>query len=101
MTVCAMTGYGWSWRLCQRPDCGRLDDLRKAGAMLLRIVPAHAWLGIGPQDTGSGLYPEYSFGKKCRCGLVSGVGFPEPVGVVSWGVGNMLLMAMTTRRVPT
>ena len=47
----------------------------------------------------SGFFPEYRFSKKCRCDLVSGVDFPEPVGAVSCGVGNMLLLAITTRRV--
>lgn len=52
-------------------------------------------------DFGSGFSPEYGSSKKCRCGLVSGVDIPEPVGAVSCGVGSMLLLAITTRRVLT
>ncbi len=47
----------------------------------------------------SGFFPEYGFSKKCRCGLVSGVDFTEPVEAVSCGVGNMLFLATTTQRV--
>lgn len=48
----------------------------------------------------SGFLPEYGFSKNCRCGLVIEVDFPERVGAVSCGVGSMLLLAITTRRVP-
>lgn len=97
MIICAMTGYGWSWRLCQQSDSGRLDDLQKAGAMLLpsfrqalvRHWPPWHWLWFL-----SGIH----FWRKRRCGLESWLDFPEPVGAFSCGAGSMLLLAITTRR---
>lgn len=47
----------------------------------------------------SSFSPEYGFSKNCRCGLVIGVDFSKRVGAISCGVGSMLLLAITTRRV--
>lgn len=50
-------------------------------------------LGIYQMDFRCSFIPEYGFSKKCRCGLVISMDYPGPVGAVSCGAGNMLLLA--------
>ena len=93
-----MTGYGWSWRLCRVAYSGcsalaRKPDRCCSPSIRQTLARQRSTMGL------SGFFPEYGFSKKCHCGLVSGVDFTEPVGAVSCGVGSMLLLAITTRRV--
>lgn len=55
-------------------------------------------LGTYQMDFRYSFIPEYGFSKKCRCGLVIDVNYPEPVGAVSCGAGNMLLLASLSGR---
>jgi len=46
----------------------------------------------------AGFFQEYGFSKKCRCGLINGVEFPESAREVTCGVGNMLLLARSNNQ---